>query len=74
MLIPEERSDSGYTNYILGVFLFILQEIQMKVLSFCFCKDKEGHVGLVKSYSHGYLTVIFDDGRRDVRPSEVSFL
>ena len=46
----------------------------MKVLSFCFCKDKEGHVGLVKSYSNGYLTVIFDNGQRDVRPTEVSFL
>ena len=46
----------------------------MKVLSFCFCKDKEGHVGLVKSYSRGYLSVIFDNGQRDVRPNEVSFL
>lgn len=46
----------------------------MKVLSFCFCKDKEGHVGLVKSYSNGYLSVIFDNGQRDVRPTEVSFL
>lgn len=46
----------------------------MKVLSFCFCKDQEGHVGLVKSYSNGYLSVIFDDGHRDVRPSDVIFL
>lgn len=46
----------------------------MKVISFCFCKDKDGHVGFVKSYSHGYLSVIFDDGQRDVRPNEVTFL
>lgn len=46
----------------------------MKVLSFCFCKDAAGHVGLVKSYAHGFLTVIFDDGVRDVRPNEVSYL
>ncbi len=46
----------------------------MKVLSFAFCKDRNGHVGFIKSYSHGFLTVIFDDGTRDVRPTEVSFL
>lgn len=46
----------------------------MKVISFCFCKDSDGHVGLVRSYAHGYLTVIFDDGKRAVRPSEVTFL
>lgn len=46
----------------------------MKVLSFCFCKDTAGHVGLVKSYAQGYLTVIFDDGVREVRPTDVSFL
>lgn len=46
----------------------------MKVIRFCFCKDKEGHVGFVKSYSHGYLSVIFDDGPRNVRPSELTFL
>ena len=46
----------------------------IKVLSFCFCKDSNGHVGLVKSYAKGYMSVLFDDGRRDVRPSEVTFL
>ena len=46
----------------------------MKVLSFCFCRDHEGHVGLVKSYSKGFLTVVFDDGKRDVRPFDVTFL
>jgi hypothetical protein len=46
----------------------------MKVIAFCFCKDSAGHVGLVKSYAKGYLSVLFDDGRRDVRPSEVTFL
>lgn len=46
----------------------------MKVLTFCFCKDRDGHVGLAKSFSKGYLTVQFDDGVRDVHPSEVTFL
>lgn len=46
----------------------------MKVISFCFCKDSQGHVGFVKSYSKGYLKVIFDDGPRDVKPTEVTFL
>ncbi len=46
----------------------------MKVLSFCFCKDPNGHVGLVKSFAKGYLTVLFDDGQRDVRPADVTFL
>jgi len=46
----------------------------MKVLSFCFCKDKDGHVGLVKSFSHGFLAVLFDDGKREVRPADVTFL
>ena len=46
----------------------------MKVISFCFCKDAQGHVGFVQSYSHGYLTVIFDDGKRNVRPTELTFI
>lgn len=46
----------------------------MKVLSFCFCKDHNGHVGLVRSFKQGYLTVLFDDGQRSVRPSELTFL
>lgn len=46
----------------------------MKVLSFCFCKDSNGHVGLVREYNKGYLTVLFDDGTRDVKPADVTFL
>lgn len=46
----------------------------MKVLSFCFCRDGAGHVGLVKSYAKGFLSVIFDDGPRNVRPTDVTFL
>lgn len=45
----------------------------MKVLSFCFCKDREGNFGLVRSYSHGYLLVQFDDGPCLVRPQYLTF-
>lgn len=46
----------------------------MKVLSFCFCKDSAGHIGLARGFDHGFLVVIFDDGERRVRPSELTFL
>lgn len=49
-------------------------EYIMKVLRFCFCKDADGHVGLARSFDHGYLTVLFDDGERRVAPNEVTFL
>lgn len=46
----------------------------MKVLSFCFCKDANGHVGLVRDFKNGYLTVLFDDGKRLVAPKDLTFL
>ena len=49
------------------------QEIQMNVLSFCFCKDLMGNFGLVRSFDHGYLNVQFDNGVRRVRPCDLIF-
>ena len=46
----------------------------MKVLSFAFCRDAEGHFGLIRSYSKGFLEVLFDDGIRMCRPSELVFV
>lgn len=45
----------------------------MSVISFAFCKY-EGQFGLVRSYSHGYLTVQFDDGTKRIKPVDVQFL
>lgn len=45
----------------------------MKVLSFAFCKDKQGHFGLVRQYASGLLLVTFDDGDRWIKPSELIF-
>lgn len=46
----------------------------MTVLSFAFCKDRDGNFGLVRSFDHGFLTVTFDNGTRRVRPTEVTFI
>ena len=63
-----------YQSTALSVVFITHLEIIMKVLSFCFCKDADGHVGLARGFDHGFLTVLFDDGERRVRPNEVTFL
>lgn len=46
----------------------------MHVIRFCFCKDMNGSIGLVKSFAHGQLTVQFDDGIRSISPADLIFI
>lgn len=46
----------------------------MRILTFCFCKDAQGHFGLVRQFDHGQLLITFDDGDRWVSPNQLTFL